>query len=351
MNLSRNALRVIFLAGLTRYSSVESSLGRSSEETDCFTVPYLLREKIEREIFNLLELSLAQEKLEPYIFLSSIAHAYTKTLEAFPKPLYSSRHKIAHIDALMIDNPTDDFLKFSSNGEKICKVIVKEMQKSKTYSEKLVLGEEHKEKNIYIDRRDIFHPVHYKVYQEHFLKTVPSLKALLIVFPLYKQTHPIADMIIRSFSRKDIESLRISGESILQNEHITTYYNILLCIKEFLSTHSFENVSPSVQKEVTKRALYSLFTLHITGDPESYKNVQFLSIDTTSFRKIVIDLSVFSSCLKTIVIEQNYFLHTVIIVVPESMSFSSLPEIETDITNEDCCFKYILSDDFRQINH
>ncbi|KAI5187276.1 hypothetical protein NEHOM01_2061 [Nematocida homosporus] len=337
-------MSVICLPGIeTDEVTVTSGLGNAQ--------PEFIMDLIEKETYQLLDLCQKKEKDMQSLFLNSILNVYTQKLDVTSLPVFPETEP-HYIDALMINNPTDDFLNITTSGEKVCKVFVKELETYSESSEESISRDEQREKNIYVSREDIFHPIHYKIYKDHFRRIIPSLKALLIVFPIYKQIHPISDMIIRSFSRPDIEFLRISGDSTIDPSHINAYYTMLVQIKYFIKEYHRQTSCDFIANEATNLALYSVFVLHITGEPESYAGVKTLHISNTCFRQIIIDLSVFNeSILTEIIIEQNYSLRRVLIVVPDTFQPANIPSIETDELNANAIFECITKSSFNQINN
>ncbi|KAI5172865.1 hypothetical protein NEFER03_1881 [Nematocida sp. LUAm3] len=326
-------------------------LSKSQEAEPIASIEQEQHRRIKSDLFETLQLSEDQDKTQKNLFLQTLTNAYLKTLPLIHPPKYNKAPSVLSLDALMIDNPTDDFLSLINGEEKICKVIVREMEQSiSPYEEKSEDLNKQAEKSVYVHREDLFHPIHHTVQREHFIRAVPFLRALLILLPLYKQIHPISDMIIRSFARPDIESLRISGENTPHSKHMDLFLSRVLEIKKQLEASNIYANNEFISKQFIQAALYSLFVLHITGERKAYEGVKELCIEGTYFHRVVIDLSVFSSNLEKIIFEENYNLHTVLIIKPSSLITETIPEIETDETNANCQFIMINEEEFNKIN-
>lgn len=375
--VARIAICVLLVAG----SVVEGGKGK-----ECELGGYeMCWETLEREVYAAAEISFENDiARREMVFLNDVRGVYREVIGVREGLSVWPSGEIV-VDGLMLCHPTEDFLYVSCSSDMgigSLKVIVVEgdsvdgVEEGDGCSSRVVYPEEmlpvvgmdgeeavieKPEMVVYIRRggksssseERILEP---SVINRAFREIVRGLKGVMIELPLWKQMHPVAEMSVQSLMREDIMSMQICGDEYVSRRDIEKYRKIVGKIKAGLidrmcgagssgseeggssSAESTQAGRKSISEMLVEQAMLSVFVLSIVGKERECAGVKMLSVESTAFHRVVVDMCVFSSELEMMVFEGNSMLHTVIIYESDVHWEGNMPAIEID--NPECKIVY-----------
>ncbi|KAI5180528.1 hypothetical protein NEOKW01_0832 [Nematocida sp. AWRm80] len=298
---------------------------------------------IQERVYKVLGVSFKDEEIHSIdLGLERVESIYIGR-HGIPSSHYPMENRVM-VDAIMLSNPVTDFLGIlMPPGVKILKVLVKEKQPESKYTENINVNndaqeldnmhsleeleesgipadrfEETEEKVVAIDKKDSEEVINPDAVNKAFQTIFPVVKAVLIVLPIHKQQHPVASRVVAALSRPDIHHMRISGDSTCSLAEVAEYVSSIKSTIDELKIDTEDGLI----------SFYSIFTLAITSTQYSLAGIQLLVIDNTFFRRIVIDLNLFSEALERIEFEANPVLKTVIFYTSERFNKKNPPPID-----------------------